>query len=159
MKKEFLIFFGILVLIGVSLYAIESYGVLKPKPPESEITLDRFKEIIGKNEKFSIVMYAEQDPSKSKNVLNCGISLSGSLAGMGKKVDNYAFEGDYCIWQDPVNLAVLNLSQSNCADKFKQDYYFEIRYGGLPPRFYESRATLYIDESFNKSCEISRKSP
>ncbi len=153
MKKEMMIFFGILVLIGVALYLVDSYGVFKQngqKTSGNEIGVSGFLEILKKENDFGIAMWMEPEQEKNKWTIECAVGLSESLSMLGKNVKNYGFESGYC-----VNSDLANVSQGECLRELNNHYYFEIRYGPPSTRFNEKKAVIYVDQSFTGKCAIS----
>jgi hypothetical protein len=156
MKHEIAIFFCIMILVAIALLVqTGAYKGFSQAPQEKEITIGEFKSIIQNEAMFSVVMYANEDLEKNTPVLNCGIGLSGSLAGMGKNVSAFGLEKDYCIWQDQETQKMRNTTQEICAKEFGKNYYFEVKYGSSSSKFYEKKAVIYVDQNFNSSCSIA----
>ncbi|MFH0818313.1 MAG: hypothetical protein V1909_06810 [Candidatus Micrarchaeota archaeon] len=153
MKKEFAIFFGILLLIGITLYAVDVSGALKPKPqpgPEREISVNEFASIIEKQDTVSLLMRIEPESYKNQAVIKCAIGLARSLGALGKKIKNYAFEANYCLKPD-----LSNVTQMECEGELAGSYFVEINYGVALPKFYEKKALVFTNENFTGECAIA----
>lgn len=153
MKKEFLTFFGILILICVAFYFVYSPSTQTPDGQPTggkEISLDEFTRILQKQDNVAILMRFESENYKNQIMLNCTIGLARSLGALGKNVKNYAFERDYCIRPD-----LSNVTQAQCNSELGAFYFFEIGYGSKPTKLYERKASVYVNETFTGECGIS----
>ena len=159
MKKELAIFFGIIVLAAISLYIINSYGILKQRDADREISFDEFKQLINSQERFSVVMYTQGPEYKNRAVINCAIGIAGSLGRLGKAVSNYGIENNYCLWQEPEKSELRNTSIGECSGEFEKNYYFKIMYGSNSTKFYSKKTVIYVNENFTGECSFSAKAP
>jgi hypothetical protein len=162
MKKELAIFFGIIVLVGITLYMYPwgSTGSPEEMPLKfnygKEISYGQLGQVVSDNNRFSIVYYAEKDAAKNQVIINnCTIPLSFSLAYVGKNVSTYMFDSAECTGLFGGNKNTVKLN--DCIRRMDNTYVFLVRYGNSQSRFYEHLSEIFISEEFNSTCGVTER--
>jgi hypothetical protein len=151
MKRELGVFFGIIVLLAVSLhYVLDSAPPEALPEPGEEVTIDEFRDILSGSERASTLMHLGPDNEKNRIVINCAVGIAQSMGALGMDVTNYGFENGYCIMPD-----LTQATQSECVREMSGTYIFEVGYGGGSTKFYQRKAVIYVDETFGGECSIS----